>query len=253
MCDNECPICRETLHGFFSVGCTVPCGHVFHRTCYETWELHSTANRCPCCNMELTTFIDKIHIHLPPLPTQQEQDEALDSEHERKIRRRAELSMGKAQCARSHGNNKQEITESQKGNNYRNKSEDEKNTDRRNDREEMMETTIEDGKEMSMSCQREGATGAAVIAESNHTSISRTMQRTIPKYPYGKKDARKNTNKSNNPKIWCASSTKDLYRNGSEPDSFDMMMRGFEDEIPDVADRIMQEIERSMRLSRTAS
>lgn len=63
--DNDCPICQESLHGAFAVGCTVPCGHVFHRKCFETWQTHSAAKRCPCCNVELTTFIDKIHISLP--------------------------------------------------------------------------------------------------------------------------------------------------------------------------------------------
>jgi hypothetical protein len=69
MTDNDCPICQETLHGYSSVGCTVPCGHVFHRSCFETWQIHSTARRCPCCNEFLTGFIARIHITLPETPT----------------------------------------------------------------------------------------------------------------------------------------------------------------------------------------
>ena len=70
--DNDCPICQESLHGNLDVGCTVPCGHVFHQACYETWQTHTKhkkQQKCPCCNVTLTTFIEKIHITLPPAPS----------------------------------------------------------------------------------------------------------------------------------------------------------------------------------------
>ncbi|CAB9504064.1 expressed unknown protein [Seminavis robusta] len=63
--DNACPICQDTLHGTLSVGCTVPCGHLFHRKCFETWQIHSSSGKCPCCMIKMTGFIDKIHITLP--------------------------------------------------------------------------------------------------------------------------------------------------------------------------------------------
>jgi Ring finger domain len=63
--DNACPICMDTFHGNRSVGCTVPCGHLFHRRCFETWQMHSSSGKCPCCMMKMTGFIDKIHITLP--------------------------------------------------------------------------------------------------------------------------------------------------------------------------------------------
>lgn len=69
--DNDCPICQESLHGNLDVGCTVPCGHAFHQACYETWQTHTKnkkQQKCPCCNVTLTTFIEKIHITLPPAP-----------------------------------------------------------------------------------------------------------------------------------------------------------------------------------------
>lgn len=82
--ENDCPICQETLHGTFSVGCTVPCGHLFHRRCFETWQIHCAGKRCPCCNSNLQGFIDKIHITLP-----RSKDNMLESPEVKLLRRKA--------------------------------------------------------------------------------------------------------------------------------------------------------------------
>ena len=92
MTDNACPICQDSLHGELSVGCTVPCGHLFHRHCFETWQIHSRSGRkCPCCNIKMTGFIDKIHISLPsPTPAEFLEEQAAQ------LKRRKSLSNEKA-------------------------------------------------------------------------------------------------------------------------------------------------------------
>jgi Ring finger domain len=92
--DNPCPICMDTLHGNRAVGCTVPCGHVFHRRCFETWQKHSSAGKCPCCMITLAGFIDKIHITLPEVQEEWVGDSSTLSLHRR-------IALTQQKCQRS--------------------------------------------------------------------------------------------------------------------------------------------------------
>ena len=63
-----CPICTIKL-SCGHIGCTVPCGHIFHIKCFEEWRVHcsnkliqqsdSVPDRtsCPICNEEIKDFI----------------------------------------------------------------------------------------------------------------------------------------------------------------------------------------------------
>ena len=85
--DNACPICQETLHGANSVGCTVPCGHLFHRKCFETWQMHSPSAKCPCCMLTLSGFIDKIHITLPTINSNAMEDPTISFQRRKMLTR----------------------------------------------------------------------------------------------------------------------------------------------------------------------
>lgn len=57
-CTDQCPICYEDLRKELCV--TDPCGHVFHRKCFNEWANQSVLARtkCPTCNKNTDGAID---------------------------------------------------------------------------------------------------------------------------------------------------------------------------------------------------
>ena len=209
--ENDCPICQETLHGTFSVGCTVPCGHLFHRRCFETWQIHSTAKRCPCCNSNLLGFIDKIHITLPASNSNPLDDPEI------KLTRRKALSNEKARRSAMM---------------------------RHKDRRRKSDTkTIY----IQQRDETEERGGFRAVKEARSVSLSASLQR-VPADPVkGAELELAEQKESHN-----FSLEREIAANGLRSDH-DFMFEGvehLEDQIPDVAEKIMQNIERSLRHSR---
>lgn len=69
---NNCPICLDSLCSSSAspIGVATPCGHCFHRSCFQTWAVTSTHQslrvtdgtemrpKCPTCNTLVTKFVD---------------------------------------------------------------------------------------------------------------------------------------------------------------------------------------------------
>lgn len=57
---EDCPICMEKLisvHDNPIIGTAVPCGHCFHRDCYEATCASWKSNTCPTCRKPVSSFI----------------------------------------------------------------------------------------------------------------------------------------------------------------------------------------------------
>ena len=74
--DHTCPICLEPIFqpphpttdtdgnsvgdgNVFTIGATVPCGHLFHYDCFASWQASKSygAVKCPTCNVKTDNFI----------------------------------------------------------------------------------------------------------------------------------------------------------------------------------------------------
>lgn len=219
--ENDCPICQETLHGPSSVGCTVPCGHLFHRRCFETWQMHSTAKRCPCCNVDLMGFIDKIHISLPGPPSN------LLDDSEVKLERRKALSSQKSKRSsmmRHKNRRRQAVPE------------------------------MEDSEERNP-IQESRAHGATAAKQARSVSLSASLQRAPP-------DPVKSAELERAEERECPSISSEVNGHAivTEVNDHDIGIHRLslcdelfagvehlEDQIPNVADKIMRNIERTLR------
>eukprot|EP00546_Thalassionema_frauenfeldii_P009807 CAMPEP_0178918076 /NCGR_PEP_ID=MMETSP0786-20121207/13621_1 /TAXON_ID=186022 /ORGANISM="Thalassionema frauenfeldii, Strain CCMP 1798" /LENGTH=426 /DNA_ID=CAMNT_0020591737 /DNA_START=44 /DNA_END=1324 /DNA_ORIENTATION=- len=83
--ENSCVICYETFNQE-AFGSTVPCGHLFHRKCFDSW-IASRSNRrdlkCPMCNSicnDTTPFV-RIFLNLDSLQ-QADDDISFSSDEE---------------------------------------------------------------------------------------------------------------------------------------------------------------------------
>jgi len=227
--NNSCPICQESLHCEITVGCTAPCGHLFHRRCFETWRLHcsqknSKMGNCPTCNAPLTGFVDKIHIDLSPSPSI-----SLASTTGREVE---QLSL------RKKLSNQKAVRSAMM-----------RHSDRRRPKGEDLsccDETVQTGN--SGDSKRSRAVASATNMHSPSTSLSAVLRR-IPEDP-----------------VKCKNINVDFYKaltahNDSEEDNCSIKSRpllsneyitfstldDLEDEIPNVAEQIMRNIKMSIQ------
>lgn len=206
--ENDCPICQDTLHSTVSVGCTVPCGHLFHRCCFETWQIHSQSRRCPCCNSNLKGFIDKIHITLP---------NSSSSLTEIKLERRKALSDQKAKRSAMM-----------------------RHKDRRKQQSMTTMWNVNGGNEIEVHLEKPAAKAKSV-------SLSASLQR-VPSDPVKGAELKQSEKRD------CSSSSRDDdmddelgIRNLFREEAFFAGVVHLDDQIPNVADKIMENIERALQ------
>jgi hypothetical protein len=86
---GACPMCFDSILPD-EVGVTDPCGHVFHQSCWNTWEQSSSKinlTTCPICQKRVTKIIKVFGLDSSSNASQQEEEISRLEEENAKLKK----------------------------------------------------------------------------------------------------------------------------------------------------------------------